>query len=190
MTSVPTHVMQNFMQPLLAVFGEPSSPDPERFLAEFGRHLKGYTAAELTPAADFLARNHKGMARWPKLAECLEACEDVRERVRQSKPARSEDAWQERVARAERLMIETELGQQAARDGWANGCREFIAAKGRLPHEHEVYRLIENARFIDRCASGMDNLGIAHTALIKLANTIVDRRNAIADRVLAGEVRE
>lgn len=91
--------------------------------------------------------------------------------------------WTTRTAHAERLMAETDLGQQAARDGWANGMREFIAARGRLPHEHEIGRLVDNAVFVDRCATGHVDLGIAHDGLVILARRLVDRRNAIAARV-------
>ena len=97
--------------------------------------------------------------------------------------------WMTRTGNAERLMMQTELGQQAARDGWANGMREFICAHGRLPHEHEIGRLIENAIFIDRCATGEMDLGIAHKGLVKLAQKLIDRRDAIADRVQNGIAR-
>lgn len=97
--------------------------------------------------------------------------------------------WMARTGNAERLMMQTELGQQAARDGWANGMREFICAHGRLPHEHEIGRLIENAIFIDRCATGEMDLGIAHKGLVKLAQKLIDRRNAIAHRVQNGIAR-
>jgi hypothetical protein len=189
--NIPAHVLRAFVEPLLAVFGQPSSDDPERFLAEYSRHLKGYASAELQAAADHLMRSHKGPARWPKLAECVDACNDARERQQHTKTARSPQAdWQTRMANAERLMISTELGQQAARDGWANGMREFIAAKGRLPREYEIGDLIENARFIDRCAVGQIDMGVMHTPLIRLANVMVERRHAIADRVINGEAAE
>lgn len=185
------HVFDTFLTPLAAVFGEPVSEDPAKFLSEYARILRPYPTGVLEAARDIVLRTHKGPARWPKIAECVEACEDIVEsqsaKTRSLRPGA--DDWRRRVDNAEHLMITTATGHEAARGGWALGCREFIMLTGRLPHEHEIHTLVRNAIFIDRCASGTVHLGIMHHGLVDLAGKIVARRDAIADRVINGEVR-
>lgn len=192
MSQIPKHVMDAFFGPLIAVLGEPNTPDPERFLAEYGRMLRGYGAQELAEAADHILATYKGPARWPRIPDCIEAAEQARERLafkrKQSKPV--EDDYFARANAAEMAMIDSQISHAAAREGWANGLRDFIMEKRRLPQEHEIYRLKENAEFIDRCAAGTIDMGIIHDSLQKLAQKMVDRRYAIADRVLSGTVRK
>lgn len=192
MSQIPSHVAQAFLRPLLAMFGQPSSDEPELYLAELGRHLRTYAAPELQRAADHLVRTHKGPARWPKPAECIDACNEAREAISQSaravKPSLLDD-WNTRASNAERLMMTTELGHEAAHDGWANGLRDFIMEHRRLPFENEIYRIKDNSHFIDRAAAGTVNLGLLHNVLQRLAVKMIERRHAIADRVLNGETR-
>jgi hypothetical protein len=182
--------MQAFLAPLLAIFGEPATPEPERTLAEFGRHLRGYSVNELSTAADFLARTHKGPARWPKLADCIEACNDARERMQvQRKPTDVVgESWRQRANAAERAMIESEMGQEAARDGWANGLRDFLMAKRRFPYEHEIHEIKRTAHFVDRCAAGTVDMGLLHKSLLVLVGKFAARRDAVAERVRNGEL--
>lgn len=192
MSQIPKHVMDSFFGPLIAVLGEPNTPDPERFLSEYGRMLRGYGAQELAEAADHVLATYKGPARWPRIPDCIEAAEHARERL-QFKRGQKQSVEADYFARAnaaERAMMDSQIGHAAAREGWANGLRDFIMEKRRLPHDHEIHRLKENAEFIDRCAAGTINMGIIHDQLQKLAQKMVDRRHAIADRVLSGIVRE
>lgn len=92
--------------------------------------------------------------------------------------------WNQRNQAAEHAMRNSPMGIAACHEGWANGLREFLVVKRRFPQSHEVQEIRANAEFIDRCASGMIDMGIVHTALLGLAGKIIDRRNAIADRVL------
>lgn len=191
MSSMPKHVMDAFLSPGLAVWGEPSSPDPERFLREYADVLKGFPRDVLEAAYRHLRQNHKGPTRWPRVPEVVEACDLSQERLRpQRKETHVVDDWNRKANNAEALMMNSEIGQQAARDGWANGCRDFVMKTGRLPREHEIGVLIENSRFIDDCASGDIDLGIAHKGLLVLAQKFIDRRNAIAYRVINGIPRD
>lgn len=192
MSQISKHVMDAFFGPLIAVLGEPNTPDPERFLAEYARMLRGYGAQELADAADHVLATYKGPARWPRIPDCIEAAEQARERLkfkRGQKQATEEDYFSKANA-AERAMMDSQIGHAAAREGWANGLRDFIIEKRRLPQHHEIHRMKENAEFMDRCAAGTIDMGIMHNSLQKLAQKMVDRRHAIADRVLSGTVRD
>lgn len=186
------HVFDHFLNPLACVFGEPVSENPQKFMSEYARMLRGFSTAALERGRDIVLRTHKGPARWPKIAECIDACGDAEEALAAQNKAqkRQEDDWRRSVMNAERLMMTTDLGQEAARDGWALGCREFIMIKKRLPFEHEVHNLKRNAAFVDRCSAGAIDMGVLHNALMPLAGKMVERRHQIADRVTSGEVLE
>lgn len=187
MSSVPKHVMDEFLSPGLAVWGEPASPDPDRFLKEYGDVLKGFPRDVLTAAYRDLRQSHKGPTRWPRIPEIVEACDHAQERLRPKRASVSViDDWHRKARNAEALMMNSEVGQQAAQDGWANGCREFIMRHGRLPKEYETGHLISNARFVDQCAAGEVNMGLLHNVLMGLAGGIVQRRHQIAYRVING----
>jgi hypothetical protein len=188
--TIPRHVFDVFLARLSAAFGEPVSPDPQRFMLEYARMLRNYAAAELSRAADHLLATHKGPQRWPRIADCIDAAETAREanqqRAKAQHAAPAED-WQTRTSDAERFMASTDMGIASAREGWANGMREFVVAHRRLPQPHEVHEIKRNADFIDRCAAGIIDMGVLHNELKDLAGRMIDRRNAIADRVI-GEV--
>lgn len=184
--TVPAHVMQSFLAPLLAVLGEPSTPDPDRFLAEYGRELSMYSAAELSKAASVVMRSHKGPARWPRLADCVDACNDARERVHASRPAHrggvSIETWEARLASAERQIV-CPMGLTAAREGWVLGLRDFVVANNRLPNGHEIERIRDTARHNAACADGTIDMGQMACALIPFARTRAKRQAAIASRI-------
>jgi len=183
------HVFENFLDPLLVVFGPPNTEDQPGFLAEYARQLKGYSVDQLKIAKDAVLRTHKGPSRWPKIADCVGACERAADTHAAQAAARRPPPsdWRMKANTAERMMRESVMGQRAAAEGWANGCREFVMEHNRLPTEHEIRRLVGNARFIDRCASGEENMGYMHESLQGLASKLVERREAIATRVMGDD---
>lgn len=186
MSDIPRHVFDGFLSRLTAVLGEPSSPDPQGFIREYARMLRNYSSDELSRAADHLLATHKGPQRWPRIADCIEAAESAREanqnRARSDQRTDHGD-WSARAAEAERAMRNSEMGQAAAAEGWCNGLREFLMANRRWPASHEIHEMKRNAVFIDRCAAGTVDMGIMHKSLQSLAERVVERRFAIADRI-------
>lgn len=61
------------VETLLAVFGEPRSPDPENFLRTYVNALKG-PGPVLDAAAQIILRSHR-VSTWPTIGECLDAIE-------------------------------------------------------------------------------------------------------------------
>lgn len=57
------------IQRLLSVFGEPKTPNPELFLEEFAKAIKGWDARVLEEAGDRVIRSSTF---WPKPAELIE----------------------------------------------------------------------------------------------------------------------
>lgn len=61
---------------LIAVFGEPESPDPKAYLAELDRCLVKLSAERLAAAGDRLLRTYRGRS-FPAIGTVLTAVEDV-----------------------------------------------------------------------------------------------------------------
>ena len=71
------HVFKNFLDRLLAVYGEPKSDAPELFAKEYARVLEGFEPKELAMAADRILESFK-FGHWPKINDCVAACEAAR----------------------------------------------------------------------------------------------------------------
>jgi hypothetical protein len=63
---------------LMTIFGEPKTPDPALFLAEFVKAIKGYSPAVLDEAVN---RIIKANVFWPKPAEVREIAESILDRT-------------------------------------------------------------------------------------------------------------
>lgn len=74
------HVFDHLLSRLSAVYGEPKSDNPDLFAAEYARVLSQYEPEELSRAADFIIESHK-YAGWPKINDCVNACEDARRKI-------------------------------------------------------------------------------------------------------------
>ncbi len=101
----------NLIRRLVAVFGEPKTDDPEIYLAEFEKSLKGWSAEVLQQAGD---RVIKESVFWPKPAEVIAICRSIavdiasRSRRPERQPIYENPASQEerdRVAEIVRLTI-------------------------------------------------------------------------------------
>lgn len=73
----------NLLKRFRAVYGEPKSEEPDVLMAEYGRALKGYSAAAIERAGDRLIdglrEDGKPRRFWPTVSECREACNDASE---------------------------------------------------------------------------------------------------------------
>jgi len=176
---------QAFLSRLQTMYGEPDSDDPAAFLAEYARLLRNYTAKELDGAGDIVLRRNRYKT-WPTVGECVNACEDVRDAASVGAPPPGiQDKYpewsKEAVGKAYRL-INSELGKQAAKDGWIMSLWDFCRKNRRLPREGELGRLIGTSREFDNayrqvCAGGGGALG---SALERLGASMLEKRSKLS----------
>ena len=133
-------------------FGEPVLPenaDKTTIYGAYARALSQYSDRVLQRAADEMLAT-RSQRKFPLLAECLEACRNAQDEIageakrendsaRQS--AKSKDPWSpERVHLADGMM-RSELGREAAKEGWIVSLHDFCREEGRLPNKFEAERV-------------------------------------------------
>ena len=184
--SVSKHVFESFLRPCKAVFGDPPTEDAELFFAEYDRQLRGFSAEALANAKDTVIRNHKGPARWPKPAVCVDAAAEAAELLghkAKSREKSSQEVYFHRYRKAEE-RLHCEMGRRAAREGWVLGLKEFVTEKDRMPSPSEIVDLKANSLFVDRCAAGVEQMGYFHDSLQALAQKMLRRRESLATRIV------
>jgi hypothetical protein len=152
----------NVMMAKLGVhFGMPDKDTrhARKIITEYARLMVNYSDNELSEAADIVLRRHR-FRTWPSIAECIKALEDYRASVHE-KTAPEMDRrlnaypeWsKERIEKADHL-IKCDLGRKAAQEGWIHGLHDFCRNHDRLPKDHEIQKIMQSARFIDRFMAG------------------------------------
>lgn len=181
---------QQMLHRLGLMYGDPDVDNVEGFLAEFTKALRNYSAPELERAADHIIRTRRYKT-WPTVGEVIGACEEAREgqRVRHPAPPKVDtSAWSDEATKWADAECRCDDGRIAAEDGWLQGLHEFLRqnfAKGqrRWPNQSELAKIMDNARFLDRCASGEEDMGVCHDALKRLAQSMQERRGKLAQRI-------
>lgn len=133
-------------------FGEPNLPenaDKATIYGAYARALSQYSSEVLQRAADGMLAV-RSQRKFPLLAECLEACrsaqdeiagEAKRENDDQRQVAKSKDPWSpERVKQADRMM-DSDVGRQAAEEGWIISLHDFCREQGRIPNRFEAEKV-------------------------------------------------
>lgn len=169
-----------FMKRMILVYGAPDTDDPDAFVGEYIRLLKGYSEDVLDAALDRLLKTRK-FRTWPTIADCVSAAEDesaARAVANKQKPKRTE------FKKEADEILKTPLGAKAAHEGWVLGLYDHVYRKGSRPNSYEIADMIENAKFVDRCAAGSVDMGACHAALLKLAKNILIRRESHARTAL------
>ncbi len=175
---------------LVLMYGSPETENPQAWVAEMDRLVKGYAEKELDKAADIVLRSHRGN-RFPSVSEMLQACEDAREQLVPRPKLNSFDTWPEwspdAIAKADEL-IRCAMGRKAADEGWVFALHTFCRKNGRLPtNQNEISGCIAEARGFDdayakNAASG-DPLG-----LNRLGDSMLAMRSFLGE-VANGRVR-
>lgn len=148
-------------------------------------------------------RGLKPGEKWfPLPAEVNQVCVKVAERKRLEQPrmAIGVDSSPELAGTPDRLkladeLIQGELGQRAAVEGWILPLREFCSRHARLPREAEIYPLQRVARefersmdALDRMIDGADRKGIEVVkvagALRNLGRTFANRTETLRGKAL------
>lgn len=177
-----TDVFASFVTPLLAHFHEPT---PE-FLIDLAKELRPFADDVLAEAACRLKRTHN-RSTFPRLSECLKACEDAMAAKALSGPPRPAGAepevfrWAEQQARARKLLTGTSIAREAARDGWFPGLWDFAAEQGRIPAAAQVPALRKRAIESHQIVLDSQN----HPMVGKLARSMVTRYARIEAEVAA-----
>lgn len=170
-----------FIKRMTVVYGAPDTDDVPAFLGEYIRQLKTYSDDVLDAALDRMLRTRRYKS-WPTIADCLSAVHDVLalRGAAASSPPPKEVTFKKL---AEDILSEP-IAVQAARDGWILGLYDYVSKHGSKPSISTIHELKDNAKFVDRCAAGAVDMGVAHGALLKLANSLLERREKLAKRVL------
>lgn len=171
---------KRFMERMVLVYGAPESDDPPEFMREYARMLKDYRDDVLDAAMDRLLRTRK-FKTWPTIAECLTAADDVITSRARSVPRSNETIGYPERADA---VLKTELATRAANEGWVLGLYDFVRESGKTPRDFEIHELMDSAKYVDRCAAGTIDMGVAHSALLQMARKMIIRREGLARTVL------
>lgn len=142
--------MSVLVKRLTIVFGLPDSEDPQGYMAEISRLIRGYAEPEQQKAADYLIRDNKW---WPKPSEIAVACADARETLNVNN--RTEDKkkqhldWAGPALKTADQMIQSEIGRRAADEGWVLSLWNFCRKHNRLPTGSEISGCKQEARGFD-----------------------------------------
>lgn len=148
--------ISNFITSLALHFNvKHETPEHEKaWLRSMAINLKAFPAAVLNEAAEEIIRTRKHR-NFPLPAECREVCIaiDKRERaelpIEEKIPERHPEWTKWRIANANMLISTQELAREAAKSNWILQLHDFIRVNQRMPKDHEVSRLKEQAQQFD-----------------------------------------
>jgi len=179
-----------FIKPLISLYGELGTDDMDLVLSVYEKTLSGFSDAVLDGGFRIVAGSYFPSKRnpWPAPAICKRACEKVISEKQSAAPRAPEKPrypeWSEEAIRTADGLVHSELGREAAREGWVLGLHDFCRDHRRLPNRHEIPKIQAGSDFITRFAASADGLGYATMPLAKLANSMLAKREALAKRVL------
>lgn len=137
-------------------------------------------------AATVRIRESRTERSFPLIAEVRKVCADVLNDDRRSKPTLpTEPEKREPYALADSL-VNSEIGRQAAREGWILSLHDFCRTNYRLPSGIEIDRCRRSAQDMDRAyvEAETGRAGELSRSLAGLGRTMLARRDALAARVL------
>jgi len=191
-------VKESFIKPMLLQFSLPNSVKAgaeKPFYADYGEALGEFTDDELAYAVKWL-KTTRTTRTFPTIADCLEACKHARKAIRasgyQPKPPKQDpDEWlPHRVDRATRL-IQSDMGQQAVRDGAIIGLHDFIRKNERLPDRHEYAVVVSESKktwkYVDDAIESMKANGQDATMAIKLRKMMRGKFRMLSEKVNAAK---
>lgn len=168
-----------FIAHMSAMIAPPATTDDDLFIQGYRKAIQGWRGDILAEAANRLVKTSKW---FPKAAEVIEVCESIAASrvVPDTKPGNL--FFTGEAFRTANRLIRSEMGKEAARDGWIGQLHDFCRQKGRLPKGFEISHLKSEAKLFDAsysevCAGKGGTLG---TALRKLGETFLEKRNDLA----------
>lgn len=145
---------KTFIKPLMAT--KPiDAPEPDVFIAELAEDLQQYPDDTLKAAFKWLRKNYK-FKFFPTNAVCIDACEAQERRVKRTvvPQTKHNPLWtRARVSWAD-SAIQSELGREAAANGWIGALWDFYREEMREPGPAEILRLQRKTAETDRLLFG------------------------------------
>lgn len=172
--------------------------DDEAWTVTMVKFLAPYPERVLSAAAEHILRTRdprKDGQRWfPSPKECIEACDliartiDVKETPLLSYGNRDPSPWAGWRLKLANDLMHTEMGRQAAREGWNGALWNFARMEQRLPRDEHEVRMVKGhaARFnaaLKACEEGRG--GEFGKALAGLGRSIRANHAAKAKEILA-----
>ena len=171
--------MNKLIQRLTIVFKPPRDTDPKAYFAEIDKLVSSYSEAELDKAADLLIRD--GSKSWPSPRDICVACADARSMLQPEPPkpkGYGGPDWHLRPEMACFQFISSELGRQAAKEGWILGLYAFYSANRKAPDAREIGDLKANGHLNDAEHARVQGMhGGLGGMLKKLSDNILKRRD-------------
>lgn len=170
----------HFIDRMLSIFHAPVTENERGFVEEMRKALAGWDLSILDMAADRLAKTAKF---FPKPAEVIEVCEAIAAERAPKGPTPPVNLYFTADAfRTANRLIRSEMGREAARDGWIGQLHDFCRQHARLPKGFDISHLKSEAKLFDdaysACCAGKG--GTLGTALQKLGETFLAKRNDLA----------
>jgi hypothetical protein len=178
----------SFVARMIDVFAAPQTENPKAYVDEMRKAIAGWDQATLDKAADRLVKTAKF---FPRPAEVIEVCEAIAASRVVPDPRPQHGDWTSDALRTSSGLIRSDMGREAAKDGWITQLHDFCRQKRRLPKGFEISKLKTEAKLFDdaysTCCAGKG--GALNGALKKLGETFLQRRNELA-AVANGEVAQ
>lgn len=168
--------IEGFAKRLMNVLGPHNTAKMPALLKEMHQHLGRYSEDELQEAATLLLASQKNSF-WPTFAAMKIAADEARTMLRKARQERtplgrvrrknsigewytprskSEDEayWSRDAFEAADRLINSEIGREAAQDGWINELYDYCREARRLPTEREILSLKKKAQLTDAMYAG------------------------------------
>jgi hypothetical protein len=182
--------MNKMLQRLVVMFGAPDHTDPKKFFEELSKLTDNFSEKELDKAADLVIREHKGRS-FPAVSAVLDACGRAREMLapRQAFEPPKYPEWGPAAFAYAAGALKTEIGRQAAHEGWVLSLHQFLRENRRQPRSDEIHDLKVRARGFDEAYAQVcsGNGGSLSASLKNWGETMLERRNRYA-RIACDEI--
>lgn len=204
--SVSTHVAKFIAAVSVHFPAAAKGDDGDLWLRSMDRVLRGMEPEVLALAAEIIIETRDpskpGGRFFPAPRECIAACNEARNRMTLAKPRpllaapKGDDMSEDRIKFAN-ILVQTEMGRQAAREGWVGTLWDFCRKQARLPtSEHEVAQCRRIAAEVDDLMAqielGQFDAGALSVAVLKgCCRSIKAKREDIAGKAFGkGETVE
>lgn len=188
------HVLDNFINPLRAMFGDPAGDDPVKAYGYYLRALEPFPA-EVLEEANFRIVAKATRKTWPMVADCIATCEEVAHewwKAEQSKrPTPANIGVDEPRDITHQQIIDALRGWPhvgaACSEGWISHAYDFVRKHRRCPVSPEVPKLRKDAKANEETINNLDLFGSLGLALKMAGETLMKRRASLAAEILNSE---
>lgn len=191
------NVYDDFIEPMLMQFDLPKAvrDDNEKqagFFSDYDEALEEFTSHELQHAAKLLKTTRTSRT-YPTIADCLEACKQAHDALQPPVKKRRQEQgtppeWtDERQRQANRLISSSEIGKEAADEGWLYALWDFCRKNERLPNRFEAQKIAEYSRgtwkYVDEAIQDNISRGLDPEPILKHKETMIKRLQFLRSKV-------